>query len=46
MEVGEETPQRGRLDGSAETRIRLFGQMFEWAYGYFEDRSGNEKVTQ
>ena len=26
--------------------FRLFGQMFEWAHGYFDDRSGNEKLTQ
>jgi hypothetical protein len=30
MEVREELPRGGRLDGFAETRIRLFGQMFEW----------------
>jgi hypothetical protein len=30
----------------AETRIRLFGQMFEWSYRYLGDRSGSEKLTQ
>jgi len=46
MESDQEMPRGGRLDGSAETRIRLSGQMFEWAYGYFDDRSGSEKLTQ
>ena len=30
----------------AEMPIRLFGQMVEWSYGYFDDRSGSEKLTQ
>jgi len=42
----EEMPRGGGLAGSAETRIRLSGQMFEWSYGYFDDRSGSEKLTQ
>jgi hypothetical protein len=29
-----------------QREIRLFGQMFERAYGYFDDRSGSEKLTQ
>ena len=28
------------------TPSRLFGQMVEWSYGYFDDRSGSEKLTQ
>ena len=27
------------------TPSRLSGQMFEWSYGYFDDRSGSEKLT-
>jgi hypothetical protein len=46
VESEEEMPQGGRLDGSAESRIRLFGQMFEWAHGHFDDRSGSEKLTE
>jgi len=30
----------------AEISMRLFGQMFEWSYGDFDDRSGSEKLTQ
>jgi len=30
----------------AEMLIRLFGQMVEWSYGYFDDRSGSERLTQ
>jgi hypothetical protein len=45
MESEEETPRGGRLAGSAETTICLFGQMVEWSYGYFDDRSGSEKLT-
>ena len=45
-ESEEEMPRGGCLAGFAETRIRLFGQMFEWSYGYFDDRSGSEKLTQ
>ena len=30
----------------AEMLIRLFGQMVEWSYGYFDDRSSSEKLTQ
>src|SRR5688500_3922203 len=33
-ESEEEMPRGGRLAGSAETRVRLFGQMVEWSYGY------------
>jgi len=46
MDSEGEMPRGGRPTGSAETRIRLFGQMFEWPYGYFDDRSGSEKLTQ
>ena len=28
------------------TPSRLSGQMFEWTYGYYDDRSGSEKLTQ
>jgi hypothetical protein len=46
MESEEELPRGGRLAGSAETPMRLFGQMVEWSYGYFDDRSGSEKLPQ
>jgi hypothetical protein len=26
--------------------IRLFGQVFEWSYGCFDDRSDSEKLAQ
>jgi hypothetical protein len=46
MESEEEMPQGGRLISSAETRICLFGQMVEWSYGHFDDRSGSEKLSE
>jgi hypothetical protein len=46
MEVGKETPGGGHLAGSAETRIRLFSQIFEWSRGYFDDPSGSESLTR
>jgi len=46
MESEEELPRGGRLAGSAKAPICLFGQMVEWSYGYFDDRSGSEKLTQ
>jgi len=26
--------------------VHYAGQMLEWSYGYFDDRSGSEKLTQ
>jgi hypothetical protein len=46
MESEEEMPRGGRLAGSAETPICLFGQFVEWSYGYLDDRSGSEKLTE
>ena len=42
--------RRGRREAPAllalaEMSIRLVGQMFEWSYGYSDDRSGSEKLT-
>jgi hypothetical protein len=27
-------------------QFRLVGQVLEWPYGYFDDRSGSEKLMQ
>jgi len=47
---GVESEEHGRealaLLALAEMLIRLFGQMVEWSYGYYDDRSGSEKLTQ
>jgi hypothetical protein len=47
-EVESEENGRGALAllALAEMLIRLFGQTVEWSYGYFDDRSGSEKLTQ
>jgi len=45
-ESEREQPRGARLAGSGRNAIRLFGQMVEWSYGYFDDRSGSEKLTQ
>jgi len=45
-----ESEENGRealaLPALAEMPIRLFGQMVEWPYGSFDDRSGSEKLTK
>jgi len=45
-----ESEENGRealaLPARAEMPIRLFGQMVEWSDGYFDDRSGSEKLAQ
>jgi hypothetical protein len=46
MELEEEMPRGRRLASSPETPICLFGQMVEWSDGYFDDRSGSEKLTE
>jgi hypothetical protein len=45
-ESEEKMPRDGRLASSAETPICLFGQMVEWSYGYFDDRSVSEKLEE
>jgi hypothetical protein len=46
MEVREEEPRGGGREWIWRNAIRLSGQVLEWAYGYFDDRSGSEKLTQ
>ena len=45
-----ESEENGReamaLLALAEMLVRLFGQVVEWSCGYFDDRSGSEKLTQ
>jgi hypothetical protein len=45
MEIGKNSREAPAPAGSAARSIRLCGQMFEWSYGYFDDRSGSEKLT-
>jgi hypothetical protein len=44
--IGENGRETLALPALAEMPMRLFGQMFEWSYGYFDDRSGSEKLTE
>ena len=44
--IGPVWPRGARLAGFAERGFCLFGQTVEWPYGYFDDRSGSEKLTQ
>ena len=37
---------RGSLTGFVESEFCLFGQMVEWSYGYFDDRSGSENLSE
>ena len=46
MESEENGREALALPALAEMTIRLFGQMVEWSYGYLDDRSGSEKLTQ
>ena len=46
MEPEENGREAFALPDLAEMQIRLFGQMVEWSYGDFDDRSGSEKLTQ
>jgi len=36
----------GYLREDAAAAARLVAQMVEWSYGYFDDRSGSEKLTE
>ena len=38
--------EASRLAGFAESRFCLFGQVLEWQYGDFDDRSGSENLTE
>jgi len=38
--------REGSLTGFAESEFCLVGQMVEWSYGYFDDRSGSENLAE
>jgi hypothetical protein len=44
--VSVEMAARRSLIGFAEGRFCLFGQMVEWSYGYFDDRSGSDNLSE
>ena len=46
VESEENSREALALLARAEMPIRLFGQMVEWSDGYFDDRSGSQKLTE
>jgi hypothetical protein len=52
MRRGRREGRSGQTDREAFALLvfciefRLFGQTLEWSYGYFDDRSGSENLTE